>query len=59
MKRLKSIDIFRGVAMVYVMVGHMVDWWTIPSEDWLFTFYVSLFSALGAADLYLSQVWAQ
>jgi hypothetical protein len=31
------------------MVGHMIDWWTIPSEDWLFNVYVSLFSALGAA----------
>jgi len=49
MKRLKSIDIFRGMGMVYIMVGHMIDWWTIPSEDWLFNVYVSLFSALGAA----------
>jgi hypothetical protein len=31
------------------MVGHMIDWWTILSEDWLFNVYVSLFSALGAA----------
>ncbi|MHA2087387.1 MAG: heparan-alpha-glucosaminide N-acetyltransferase domain-containing protein, partial [Promethearchaeota archaeon] len=49
MKRLKSLDIFRGMAMIYMMVGHMIDWWTIPSEDWLFHAYVSLFSALGAA----------
>jgi hypothetical protein len=31
------------------MVGHMIDWWTIPSDDWLFYVYVSLFSAVGAA----------
>jgi len=49
MERLKSIDIFRGIGMIYIMVGHMIDWWTIPSEDWLFNVYVSLFSALGAA----------
>ena len=49
MKRLKSIDIFRGMGMVYIMVGHMIDWWTISSEDWLFNVYVSLFSAIGAA----------
>ncbi len=49
MKRLKSIDIFRGVGMVYIMVGHMIDWWIIPSEDQLFNVYVSLFSAIGAA----------
>ncbi len=47
MKRLKSIDIFRGLGMVYIMVGHMIDWWAI--EDWLFYIFVSLFSALGAA----------
>ena len=35
--------------MIYVMIGHMIDWWLIPSEDWLFNVYVSLFSALGAA----------
>ncbi|MFX1418889.1 MAG: heparan-alpha-glucosaminide N-acetyltransferase domain-containing protein [Promethearchaeota archaeon] len=49
MKRLKSIDIFRGLGMVYIMVGHMIDWWTVPSDDWLFYIYVSLFSAIGAA----------
>lgn len=49
MRRLKSIDIFRGVGMIYIMVGHMIDWWTIPSEEWIFYVYVSLFSALGAA----------
>jgi hypothetical protein len=37
------------MGMIYIMVGHMIDWWTIPSEDWLFNVYVSLFSALGAA----------
>ena len=49
MKRLKSIDIFRGVAMVYLMIGHMIDWWIISSEDGLFYAYISLFSAFGAA----------
>ena len=49
MKRLKSIDIFRGMGMIYIMVGHMIDWWTIPEDDWLFYIYVSLFSAIGAS----------
>jgi len=49
MKRIKSIDIFRGLGMVYIMVGHMIDWWSRPVDDWLFYVYVSLFSALGAA----------
>ncbi len=49
MKRIKSIDIFRGLGMVYIMVGHMIDWWSQPTDNWLFYVYVSLFSALGAA----------
>ncbi|MFX1389902.1 MAG: acyltransferase family protein [Promethearchaeota archaeon] len=49
MKRFKSIDIFRGLGMVYIMVGHMIDWWSQPADDWLFYIHVSLFSALGAA----------
>ncbi|MFW9818469.1 MAG: heparan-alpha-glucosaminide N-acetyltransferase domain-containing protein [Candidatus Thorarchaeota archaeon] len=49
MKRIKSIDIFRGLGMVYIMVGHMIDWWSQSSDNWLFYVYVSLFSALGAA----------
>ena len=48
-KRIKSVDIFRGLGMVYIMVGHMIDWWSHPVDDWLFYVYVSLFSALGAA----------
>ncbi|MFX1366897.1 MAG: heparan-alpha-glucosaminide N-acetyltransferase domain-containing protein [Promethearchaeota archaeon] len=47
MKRFKSIDIFRGLGMIYIMASHMIDWWAI--EDWLFYIPVSLFSALGAA----------
>ncbi|MFX1320314.1 MAG: hypothetical protein ACFFAQ_01600 [Promethearchaeota archaeon] len=46
MKRLKSIDIFRGMGMIYIMVGHMIDWWTTPKDSWLFYIYVSLFSAI-------------
>jgi hypothetical protein len=37
------------MAMVYVLTGHMIDWWLIPSDDVIFYAYVSLFSALGAA----------
>ncbi|NVM37245.1 MAG: DUF1624 domain-containing protein [Candidatus Lokiarchaeota archaeon] len=48
MKRLKSIDIFRGLAMLYMMVGHMITWWPVPEENWILIGYVSLFSTLGA-----------
>jgi len=48
MKRLKSIDIFRGLAMLYMMVGHMITWWPVPEKKWILIGYVSLFSTLGA-----------
>ncbi len=46
MKRLKSLDSFRGLAMLYMMVGHMITWW--PEDKWILYGYVSLFAALGA-----------
>ena len=35
--------------MVYILVGHMIDWWSCPADNWLFYVYVSLFSPVGAA----------
>ncbi len=48
MKRLKSLDMFRGLAMVYMLVGHMVTWWPVPGEKWILISYVSILSTLGA-----------
>ncbi len=48
MKRLKSLDMFRGLAMLYMLVGHMVTWWPVPEERWILISYVSILSTLGA-----------
>ncbi len=48
MKRLKSLDMFRGLAMLYMLVGHMVTWWPVPEEKWILISYVSILSTLGA-----------
>lgn len=48
MRRLKSLDIFRGIAMVYMIVGHAITWWPVPEDRWILLGYVSLFSSLGA-----------
>ena len=49
MKRLKSLDTFRGLAMLYMVVGHMITWWPVPEEKLiLMVGYVSILSTLGA-----------
>ena len=48
MKRLKSLDMFRGLAMLYMVIGHMITWWPVPDEKWIFIGYVSILSPLGA-----------
>ena len=48
MKRLKSLDMVRGLAMLYMIVGHMITWWPVSEEKWIFISYVSIFSTLGA-----------
>lgn len=48
MKRLKSLDMVRGLAMVYMIVGHLITWWPVPEEKWILISYVSILSTLGA-----------
>ncbi|MFX0043490.1 MAG: heparan-alpha-glucosaminide N-acetyltransferase domain-containing protein [Candidatus Hodarchaeota archaeon] len=35
MKRIKSIDTFRGWCMFMMVLGHMLSWWVIPEDHWL------------------------
>ena len=40
---------FRGLAMLYMVVGHMITWWPVPDEKLiLMVGYVSILSTLGA-----------
>jgi len=48
MKRLISLDMVRGLAMLYMIVGHMLTWWPVPEENWILINYVSILSTLGA-----------
>jgi len=49
MKRLKSLDSFRGLAMLYMIVGHMITWWPVPELKLiLMSSYASILSTLGA-----------
>ena len=38
----------RGLAMLYMVVGHLVTWWPVPEEKWILISYVSILSTLGA-----------
>lgn len=50
MKRLKSLDTFRGLAMLYMLVGHLITWWPVPEiKVIMMSFYISILSPLGAA----------
>ena len=44
MKRYKSIDIVRGIAVFGMVFGHILNWWLIPEDYWL---YLSLYYGLG------------
>jgi len=36
MKRIRSIDIFRGICIFYMTFGHMVNWWISQGDFWLY-----------------------
>ncbi len=48
-KRFKTIDIFRGLAMFYMIGGHLMDWWIQPESRWLWYLIIFLCSWVGAA----------
>ncbi|MFW9770615.1 MAG: heparan-alpha-glucosaminide N-acetyltransferase domain-containing protein [Promethearchaeota archaeon] len=36
MTRFKSVDIFRGLCIFYMIFGHMIYWWISPTDTWLY-----------------------
>ncbi len=50
MKRLKSLDIFRGLSMVWMFVGHLLEWWlqNNAQDRLLYTNAFSIFDVIGA-----------
>ena len=35
MKRIKSVDSIRGLCILLMILGHLMDWWIIPEDRWL------------------------
>ena len=61
MKRLISLDMVRGLAMLYMIVGHMLTWWPVPEENWIQTkpgvgFFVYL-RLYGPLESYFDKTW--
>ena len=57
MERLKSIDIFRGLCMSWMFLGHLIEWWIRPEYLWVRTFTFFIFDPIGAAGfLFISGV---
>ena len=57
MERLKSIDIFRGLCIFWMFLGHLIEWWIIDDFLWVRTLTFYLFDPIGAAGfLFISGV---
>ncbi|MFX1383351.1 MAG: heparan-alpha-glucosaminide N-acetyltransferase domain-containing protein [Promethearchaeota archaeon] len=57
MKRLKSIDIFRGISMIHMIFGHLVTWWLYSEQMWVLYLQISILNFMGAAGfLFISGV---
>ncbi|MGV9174252.1 MAG: heparan-alpha-glucosaminide N-acetyltransferase domain-containing protein [Promethearchaeia archaeon] len=53
MKRLKSVDIFRGICIIYMVIGHMSAWWVIETDYWLYKLFWNLGAAVGGGGFLL------
>ena len=57
MERIKSIDIFRGLCMSWMFLGHLIDWWIKPEYLWVRTLTFYIFDPVGASGfLFISGV---
>ncbi|MFX1392412.1 MAG: heparan-alpha-glucosaminide N-acetyltransferase domain-containing protein [Promethearchaeota archaeon] len=49
MKRYKSIDMIRGLCMIIMVAGHMLDWWLTEEDYWLYWLMYAIFAPIGAS----------
>ncbi|MHA1488934.1 MAG: hypothetical protein ACTSRI_04690 [Promethearchaeota archaeon] len=53
MKRLKSIDIFRGLCIFYMTFGHMIEWFILRNEYWLYEIVWNFGAPIGGGGFLL------
>ena len=59
MRRYKSIDTVRGIAVFGMVFGHILNWWLIPEDYWLYLFlYYALGPIAAGAFLFISGISA-
>ena len=57
MQRFKSIDVFRGMCMSWMFLGHLIDWWIKEEFYWIQGVTVSIIDPIGASGfLFISGV---
>ena len=55
MKRLKSIDTFRGLSMLWMIIAHLMHWWLRLEDYWFYEIVWAIFDVFGAcAFLFIS-----
>ncbi|MFW9939872.1 MAG: acyltransferase family protein [Candidatus Thorarchaeota archaeon] len=56
-QRLKSIDIFRGSCMTWMILTHLIDWWIKAEYYWLHPLVIMIFDPIGASGfLFISGI---
>jgi uncharacterized membrane protein len=56
-QRLKSIDIFRGLCMAWMVLNHIINWWLKSEYSWLHSIAIMIIDPIGASGfLFISGV---
>ncbi|MFW9866165.1 MAG: heparan-alpha-glucosaminide N-acetyltransferase domain-containing protein [Candidatus Thorarchaeota archaeon] len=56
-KRIKSIDIFRGLCMVWMIANHLIAWWLNTDYMWIHKLAIMIIDPIGASGfLFISGV---
>jgi uncharacterized membrane protein len=56
-QRIKSIDIFRGLCMTWMVLNHLIDWWLLSSSSELHNATIMILDSIGASGfLFISGV---
>ena len=56
-ERLKSVDIFRGLCMSWMILGHLFDWWIQPDYSWARMIMTIILEPIGASGfLFISGI---
>ncbi|TFF86100.1 MAG: hypothetical protein EU517_00905 [Promethearchaeota archaeon] len=49
MKRLNSIDTFRGISILWMFLGHLLNWWLVDQDLWFYELTFNLFDPIGSS----------